>query len=123
MCTLSLDERPMPSITLLDASCLSTENTPMIPKRLLKRLSVRQLREAIRIKSGMQRVEKLERQRDQLLRQAKKLDRKIARLSGGNGSVAVPTKRRRRKMSAETRRKMAVAARKRWAKVKGGESK
>jgi len=95
----------------------------MIPKRLLKRLSVRQLREAIRIKSGMQRVEKLERQRDQLLRQAKKLDRKIARLSGGNGSVAVPTKRRRRKMSAETRRKMAVAARKRWAKVKGGESK
>jgi hypothetical protein len=33
--------------------------------------------------------------------------------------VAVPRKRRRRKMSAETRRKMAVAARKRWATVKG----
>jgi hypothetical protein len=70
----------------------------------------------------MQKVEKLERQRDQLLRQAKKLDRKIARLSGVNGSVAVPRKRRRRKMSAGTRRKMAVAARKRWAKVKGNSS-
>jgi len=65
----------------------------------------------------MQRIEKLERRRDQLLRQAKKLERKIARLSGGSSSVAVPGKRRRRKMSAETRRKMAVAARKRWAKV------
>ena len=94
----------------------------MIPKRLLKRLSVRQLREAIRIKSGMQKVEKLERQRDQLLRQARKLERKIARLSGGNGSMPAPRKRRRRKMSAETRRKMAEAARKRWAKVKGNFS-
>ena len=36
------------------------DNAPMIPKRLLKRLSVKQLREAIRIKSGMQKVERLE---------------------------------------------------------------
>lgn len=95
----------------------------MIPRRLLQRLSVRQLREAIRIKSGMQKVEKLERQRDQLLRQAGKLDRNIARLARSNGSVAVPRKRRRRRMSAETRRKMAEAARKRWAKVKGPEAR
>jgi len=92
----------------------------MIPKRLLKRLSVRQLREAIRIKAGMQKVEKLERQRDQLLRLASRLERKITRFASGNGSGGVSRKRRRRKMSAETRRKMAVAARKRWAKVRGG---
>jgi sugar phosphate isomerase/epimerase len=91
----------------------------MIPKRLLKRLSVKQLREAIRIKAGMQKVENLERKRDQLLRQARQLDRKIARLSGGNGSVATPRKRRRRKMSAETRRRMSEAAKRRYAKAKG----
>jgi hypothetical protein len=78
--------------------------------------------EAIRIKSGMQKVEKLERQRDQLLRQASKLDRKIAKMSGGNGTVITATRRRRKpgrrkgfKVSAATRRKMSEAAKRRNA--------
>lgn len=62
------------------------------------------------------RVARLERERDKHIRAIKKLDRKIAKLSDGNGQVASPTrKRRRRKMSAKTRRKMSEAAKRRYA--------
>jgi len=65
-------------------------------------------------------IERLERERDQHIAEIKRLDRKIAKLSGGNGSVAAPVrKRRRRKMSAETRRRMSEAAKRRYAKAKG----
>ena len=61
-------------------------------------------------------VERLERDRKKHLAAVKVLERKIAKLSGGNGQVATPVrKRRRRKMSAATRRKMSAAAKRRYA--------
>jgi hypothetical protein len=87
----------------------------LIPRRILKRLSVRQLREAIKLKAQLEKVERLEHERDQHLSAIKKLDREIAKLSDGNDRADAPGKRRRRKMSADTRRKMSEAAKRRWA--------
>ena len=89
----------------------------MIPKRLLSRLSVADLKAAIKHKTQYGRVEALESEKESLLKQVAKLDRKLAKLSS-NGSVSTGGKRRR-KLSAATRRKMAVAAKARWAKVQG----
>jgi hypothetical protein len=66
------------------------------------------------------RVARLERERDKHLSAVRKLDRQIAKLSGGNGSAAAPAakpgrKRRSWKLSAETRRKMSEAAKRRYA--------
>jgi len=64
-------------------------------------------------------LERLERARDRHLASAKKLERQIAALSGGNGHIAATAKpgrkRRRWKLSAATRRKMSEAAKRRYA--------
>jgi len=66
-------------------------------------LSASQLRRAARIKH---KIESLQKQ--------------LTRLLGGTGGAAAP--RKRRKMSAAGRRKIAAATRARWAKVKGRKS-
>lgn len=91
----------------------------MIPNRLLKRLSVRQLQEALRLKRGMDKARKLERLRDKHQKEVTKLQKKIDQLMGGDNSTAAIPKRRRRRFSAATRRKMAEAQKKRWEKAKG----
>jgi len=48
------------------------------------------------------------------------LQKQLVRLLGGTAGAAAPG--RHRKMSAAARRKIAAAARARWAKVKGRES-
>jgi hypothetical protein len=48
------------------------------------------------------------------------LQKQLTRLLGGTAGAAAP--RKRRKMSATARRKIAAAARVRWAKVKGRKS-
>jgi hypothetical protein len=48
------------------------------------------------------------------------LQKELSRLLGGTKGVAAP--RKRRKMSAAGRAKIAAAARARWAKVKGRKS-
>jgi hypothetical protein len=88
--------------------------------KALGKLSPAQIRHILASapRSGL--LERLEAKRDRHLAAIKKLDRKIAKLSGGKGHVAAPTKkRRRRKMSAETRRKMSDAAKRRHAKARG----
>lgn len=94
----------------------------MISTRLLSRLSLADLKYAIALKRPLERLERLERQRDDHLEAAKRLQRRIDRLSGGN-SVAAPgkPKRKSRRMSAETRRKMVEAAKARWAKIRKAE--
>lgn len=93
----------------------------MIPSRLLSRLSIADLRAALKHKVQFGRVETLESEKETLLKQVAKLDKKLARL-GSNGAAPAGRKRRRWKLSAATRRKMAEAARKRWAKA-GGKAK
>ena len=64
-------------------------------------------------------LERLERARDRHLAAAKKLERQITALSGGNGHITAAAKpgrkRRRWKLSAATRRKMSEAALRRYA--------
>jgi len=94
----------------------------MIPRRLLRRLSVEDLRAAIRLKSQLGRVEALEAKRAALLKQLAKIDRKLSKLTG-NGSVSDPEpKRKRRRFSKATRLKMAASQRARWAKAKRSAS-
>lgn len=83
----------------------------MISTRILRRLSLQDLQYAIALKRPLEKVEKLERQRDGHLEAAKRLQHRIDRLTGGNSVAAsgVP-KPKRRSMSAATRRKMAEAA-------------
>ena len=91
----------------------------MIPKRLLRRLSIADLKAAIKQKAKSWRVDAMESARAALLKQVAKLDRKLAKLGSSNGSAPTGRKRRSWKLSAATRRKMAEAAKKRWAKVNG----
>ena len=101
-------------------------------KALLRRYTVDQLKEAIRLRSTLARVEALEAKREDLLRQVAKIDKKMARLTGvktsmGRGATAPdgPMKRKRWKLSAETRAKMSVAAKRRYtskSKEEGDQS-
>ncbi|MBI4565646.1 MAG: hypothetical protein HY716_13210 [Planctomycetes bacterium] len=90
----------------------------MIPKQLLHRLSVRQLQDAIRQKKRLDEVSRLERQFERHQREAAKLRREIDRMMDGAHAPGRARKRRRR-LSAEARRKLSEAAKRRWAKVKG----
>ncbi|MBI4563420.1 MAG: hypothetical protein HY716_01835 [Planctomycetes bacterium] len=90
----------------------------MIPNRVLRRLSVRQLQEAIRQKKRLDRLSQLESQLERRQREVAKLQRKIERQMGGEHAPRQPLKRRRR-LSAEARQKLSEAAKRRWAKVKG----
>jgi len=93
----------------------------MIPKRLLRRTTIEQLRKAIALKLKLDRAESLERQRDRLQRQLARLDRKIARLNGSGSTTTAakpggkPGRRKGFKLSAATRRKMSEAAKRRYA--------
>ena len=91
----------------------------MIPSRLLKRLSVADLKAAIKHKAQYGRVEALESEKETLLKQVAELDKKLAKLGSNGAASSTPRKRRSWKLSAATRRKMAEAARKRWAKASG----
>jgi len=91
----------------------------MIPRRLLRRFSVEDLRAAIRQKGNLDKVTALERKREKLQKALSRIDRKLARLNGVNGSPRKPAKakgpgkrgrRRGFKVSAATRRKMRLAA-------------
>jgi hypothetical protein len=91
-------------------------------KALLKRYTVDQLKEAIRLRFTFGRFEALEAKRNALLMQVAKIDKKLAKLNGDNesaGSVAKapvgPRRRKRWKLSAETRAKMSLAAKRRYA--------
>lgn len=91
----------------------------------LSRYSKVQLRKLIAsIPSKNEMVVKLERQREKLAKSIAKLTRRIEKLSGGNGSVAAaapsrhgrkPGRRKGYTLSAETRRKMSEAAKRRYA--------
>ena len=90
--------------------------------RLLRKLSVADLRQALKMKRTFDKRDKLEAERASLLKSLAKVERKLSKLDGQpirRASVKPGRKGKRRKMSAETRRKMSEAARKRWAKVKG----
>ena len=91
----------------------------MIPSRLLRRLSLSDLKAAIKHKSQFGRVEALESKKETLLKQVAKLDKKLAKLGSNGAASPTPRKRRSWKLSLATRRKMAEAARKRWAKAGG----
>ena len=93
-------------------------------KSLLKRYTVDQLKEAIRLGGQHGRIEALEAKRESLLKQVAKIDRKLAKLDGRGSAVAPGKARRKRwKLSAETRRKMSEAAKRRYAsKHKAGET-
>lgn len=93
-------------------------------KELLSRYSVDQLKEAIRLRSTLGRVEALTAKREALLRQIANIDRKLSKLNGGTSKATAGKARRRRwKLSAETRRKMSEAAKRRYAiKDKAGHS-
>jgi len=90
-------------------------------KSLLTRYTVEQLKEAIRLRSQHGRIEALQEKREALMKQVAKIDRKLSKLDGGNGTAVKvpkakgPVKRRRWKLSAETRRKMSEAAKMRYA--------
>lgn len=80
----------------------------MIPKRLLRQLSVHELQDAIKEKRKMDKALRLEKFLEGHQRAIARITAKIARL---DGSASKPRpKRKRRRMSAETRRKMAAAA-------------
>src|SRR5688572_26073351 len=68
------------------------------------------------------RVARLKRKREKLAKKMAMLDRQIAQLSGGNGSLDTPARRGRKPgrrkgytLSAATRRKMSEAAKRRYA--------
>jgi hypothetical protein len=85
-------------------------------KELLSRYSVDQLKEAIRLRSTLGRVEALTAKREALLKQVAGIDRKLSKLNAADSAVAAGKPRRRRwKLSAETRRKMSEAATRRYA--------
>ena len=58
----------------------------------------------------LQRIVKLKKQIEHLQGQLEKL---------AGGTTPVPAKRKRRRMSAAGRKAMSLAAKKRWAKIKG----
>lgn len=93
-------------------------------KSLLSRYSVDQLKEAIRLRATLGRVEALTTKREALLKQVANIDRKLAKLNGRESAApAGKAPRRRWKLSAETRRKMSEAAKRRYgSKDKAGES-
>ena len=86
-------------------------------KKLLRRMSLEQLQKLIRMKKNQGKVEKLERQRNRHLKAAAKVQKRIDGLSDGTmrGPGRPPGRRR---LSAEARRRIADAQKRRWAKWK-----
>ena len=95
----------------------------MRTKNLLSRYTVDELREAIRLRSSLGQIEALESKREALLKQVAKIDRKLAKLNGG-GSATSGRKvgRKRWKLGPETRRRMSLAAKRRYARKKNAGS-
>jgi len=87
-------------------------------KALLKRYTVNQLKEAIRLKAQAGRVEVLEAKKTTLLKQVQKIDRQLSKLNGNGATTAKPGGKRGYKLSASTRAKMRASALKRHAKNK-----
>ncbi len=86
-------------------------------KGLLKRYTVEQLQEAVRLRARLGRVEALEAKKSALMKQVAKIDRKLSKLNGSTVTATTPGKPRRKrwKLSAATRRKMSEAAKRRYA--------
>ncbi len=91
--------------------------------KAIAKLSAAQLRKLLTTAKAPSsgKLERLERVRDRHLAAAKKLERQIAKLSGGNGSAPSaprgrkPGRRKGYKLSAATRRKMSEAVKRRYA--------
>ena len=73
-------------------------------QNILNQLTVQQLKRAVAIKEQIARLEK-----------------ELTRLLGGPDTAPVGKTRRRRKLSAAGRARMAVAAKARWAKIKAAK--
>lgn len=91
---------------------------------ILKRFSVEQLREAIKLHKTEGKRTKLEAERADLQRQLAKVERQIAALNGNGAATTAsqPGRRGRRKgykLSPATRNRMRIAALKRYGKLKG----
>ena len=89
-------------------------------RSLLNRYSVDQLKEALRLRSAYGRTQALEEKKTALLKQVAKIDRKLAKLNGGNGAdtdsrLGKQGRKKGYKLSAATRRKMSEAAKRRYA--------
>lgn len=91
--------------------------------RLIKRLSLAKLRELVVLKERSEKVRTLETARDRFAKKAEKLQMKIDQLSGAPARGPGRPPKKRRRMSAETRKKMADAAKARWEKIKKQQDK
>ena len=92
----------------------------MISAKLLKRLSLDQIRGLIKAKTRLDQTAKLEKEKARLERRIKKIEKKIAKLSGDTG----PSQKRKKGMiSAAGRKRIAAAQRGRWAKIKAEQGK
>jgi hypothetical protein len=107
-------------------------------RRILRKLSLEQLQEALRLKPKLDAIERLTLERDRLLKSLVKVEKKLSKLDGesvtsrrGSGRpyrTEIVTRNRRRvlrnvyKVSAETRRKMSEAAKRRYATEKSGDA-
>lgn len=79
------------------------------------------LREAIRQKGKVDKLDSLERRRSQLVRALALVDRAIARLDGQKSAESIRAMPRRKKFSRAARAKMKAAAIARWKKIKSAK--
>lgn len=90
-----------------------------MPRRArLDRLTVAQLERLLDRKRRQAKVAPLERERDRLTMRIKKIEAKIARLKGAS---AMPSRRRKKKLSAAAKRRISRAQKRRWAKVRAAK--
>lgn len=87
----------------------------MISKNQLRRLTIEQLKQALHWKEKHGRIEALERQRSALLKSVATSDTQIVRLKVTPTLASGKPKRKSWKLSAETRRRMSEAAKRRYA--------
>lgn len=99
-------------------------------RTMLKRFSVEELQQAIRMSRTEGKRAKLEAEAASLRKQLAKVERRLAALDGasGNGAATTPSRPRRKpgrrkgyKLSAATRAKMRAAALRRYGKGKKAE--
>jgi len=95
----------------------------MVPVRLLKRLSLEQIRSMIPAKKRLDKTAKLERARKKLLRQLKTIDKKIASLEKAGAAGPGRPRKKKRTMSAAAKRKIGTAKKKWWAEHRRKKNK
>ena len=93
-------------------------------KSLLKRYTVEQLKEAIRLRSTYGRAQALEEKKAALLKHLAKIDRQLSKLNGNGAATTAakpgrkPGRRKGYKLSAATRARMRAAALRGYGKSK-----